>query len=377
MNRKKIFFKGLNELRAIAALLVIFHHIELHIGLNSLSENLGIMYFTGNIGKNAVFLFFVMSGFLITYLLLNEKGIYDTISLKKFFLRRIFRIWPLYYLIVITSIILVPLLASNFEFFSLDKSTYIRIMDESNYNLKGVLGYLLFIPNVALNSGYLLIGSSQSWSVGVEEQFYLIWPFILLFFKKNKIIQIFIGVLIFIPILIYLSKENIIKYPLSVIFKSIPFHFMTFGAIAAYYYFHYKIKIENITASYISFALIIVLILLFLFNSILDPHFQEMVIGLLFSILVLFTINEKNTFFFRNSILSYLGKISYGIYMYHTFVMFLVFPVVNKYIRSKGLFYNIIIYLFVLIITFLLSSVSYKYFEVKFIKLKNLKYKMI
>jgi peptidoglycan/LPS O-acetylase OafA/YrhL len=89
MIEKKIFFNGLNEIRAFAALSVIFHHIELFKNrdhISSLFESNFFSYFIGTVGKNGVHLFFVLSGFLITYLLLKEKEKCNTIFFKKFFL---------------------------------------------------------------------------------------------------------------------------------------------------------------------------------------------------------------------------------------------------------------------------------------------------
>lgn len=187
-----LFFNGLNELRAIAAILVVFHHTELQNGINSFRSNFKFMeYFVGNIGKNGVFLFFVLSGFLITYLLLKEKAQNKTIDLKKFFLRRIYRIWPLYYFIFIIAILLIPFLVANFEIFKEDFYYYNRIVDSHNYGFKGILFYLFFMPNVALYSGYFMAGATQAWSVGVEEQFYLVWPLLVVFFNKISLSQFF------------------------------------------------------------------------------------------------------------------------------------------------------------------------------------------
>ena len=91
----KIYFKNLDGIRFIAALLVLFHHAYYlkrnyspgYAFINSCSENLG------RIGVN---LFFVLSGFLISYLLLVEKDSTGTVSYKNFYIRRILRIWPLY-----------------------------------------------------------------------------------------------------------------------------------------------------------------------------------------------------------------------------------------------------------------------------------------
>ena len=98
---KKIFFPNLNGVRAIAAFMVIVYHVE------DIKELFGLPNFPhhdpmGNdLGGLGVTLFFVLSGFLITYLLLNEKSACGTVSLRDFYIRRVLRIWPLYYLIVV------------------------------------------------------------------------------------------------------------------------------------------------------------------------------------------------------------------------------------------------------------------------------------
>src|SRR3954471_16382358 len=104
---KVIYFPNLNGLRFIAALLVIIHHTEQIkdlFGLNSHWKN----YHIWILGKLGVTLFFVLSGFLITYLLLTEKKEFNTIFIKNFYIRRILRIWPLYYLVTILSFFVLP-----------------------------------------------------------------------------------------------------------------------------------------------------------------------------------------------------------------------------------------------------------------------------
>lgn len=375
-----LFFNGLNELRAIAALMVVFHHIELHNDINSFRSNFQFIgYFVGNVGKNGVFLFFVLSGFLITYLLLKEKEQNKTIDLQKFYLRRIFRIWPLYYLVFAVAILLIPFLVVNFDVFKEDISSYSRIIDSHNYGIKGFLFYLFFMPNVALKSGYFITGVTQAWSVGVEEQFYILWPLLILFFYKNRLIWVFLSVLIVFPILIFLALNNTIPYPFLVIIKSIPFHFMAIGAVGGYFYFYKKQSIERYSKSKYSYASVIILILVLLFHQFFRDKIQEIVISILFLGLILCTINDANPIVFRNKQFSFLGKISYGIYMYHTFVMFIVFPFINKLYQNNqnGFMYNLLIYPLVYSITIFISYLSYQYFESKFIKIKDTKYKTV
>lgn len=375
-----LFFNGLDELRAIAALLVVFHHIEMHNHINSFRTNFKfIEYFVGNVGKNGVFLFFVLSGFLITYLLLKEKEQNHSIDLKKFFLRRIYRIWPLYYFVFAIAVLLIPFLATSFDIFKEDILSYSKIIDTHNYSLKGILFYLFFMPNVALRSGYFITGATQAWSVGVEEQFYIVWPLLILFFHKNKLILVFFTVLIAFPILIYLSINNVVPYPLSVIIKSIPFHFMAIGALGGYFYFFKKQLFERYSKSKYGYALVIILIIVLLFHQFFRDKIQEVIISILFLLLILCNINDTNPIAFRNKQFSFLGKISYGIYMYHTFVMFLMFPIISKFHQNNqnGFLYNLLIYSFIYIITILISYLSYRYFESKFMRIKDTKYKTV
>jgi peptidoglycan/LPS O-acetylase OafA/YrhL len=381
MKIKPLFFlNGLNELRAIAALLVVLHHVELNNTINSFYSKFSFLnYFIGNIGKNGVFLFFVLSGFLISYLLLLEKEKNQTIQLKKFFLRRIYRIWPLYYLVFAIAVILVPLLATNFDIFKEDSLSYNHIIDTHNYGFKGILFYLFFMPNVALWSGYLMVGCSQAWSVGVEEQFYVIWPLLILFLNKKVIIRVFLLLVFVFPIAIFLSKNGFVFYPLSVIIMSIPFHFMAIGSIGGYFFFYKKDFVERFTKSKSLYVLIIILILFFVSVPIFRIEVQEIVISLLFLALILCSINDANPIVFRNKQFAFLGNISYGIYMYHTFVMFLVFPFINKFYtyNQNGFLCNLIIYPLIFIITIFISYLSNQYFESRFMKIKDSKYKTI
>lgn len=376
---EKVFFNGLNELRAFAALSVIFHHIELfkyRDDISSIFSNSYFNYFIEKLGKNGVYLFFVLSGFLITYLLLQEKDNYNKISFKKFYLRRIFRIWPLYYLVIAISFILIPFLVYNFEIFQLTPNYFKRVLDPSNYGSLSITLYMLFVPNFALAAGKAVVGAAQSWSIGVEEQFYLIWPLLLFLFNKRKLLLIFVCMLIGY---ILLNLHPVIY--ITPILRIVPFEFMAIGGIGAYFYYYKKDEIRLVTGKgycYIITLLCVILLLSFKLPLI-SGYFQNICLGILFLGLILITINNDNKLVFRNKYFSFLGKISYGIYMYHAFVMFLVFPFANKYVNpnSNILLYNIIVYIFIISITIVISHLSYKYIESRFIKIKDSKYKTI
>ena len=113
MKEKSVYFPNLNSLRFIAALLVIVHHVEqirMMFGMENSFENKTIEL----IGRMGVVLFFVLSGFLISYLLLAEKEFTGEINIKNFYIRRVLRIWPLYFFIIILALFIMP----EFHFFT-------------------------------------------------------------------------------------------------------------------------------------------------------------------------------------------------------------------------------------------------------------------
>ncbi|WP_410661410.1 acyltransferase family protein [Amycolatopsis sp. lyj-112] len=140
------WFPGLTGVRALAAVAVVFFHYG-----GPIVDRLQ--------GWIAVQLFFVLSGFLITTLALREEGRTGRISLRDFYLRRVFRILPVYFLLLALTTLAVTL-AGSYE--------SSRLADAMPYYL--VFGNEL----VDFNTPY-----PTSWSLGVEEKFYLVWPALL------------------------------------------------------------------------------------------------------------------------------------------------------------------------------------------------------
>ena len=101
MSSGRVYFKGLHGLRFIAASLVIITHIEIFKARHGIENLYNINKVIKNFGVYGVDFFFVLSGFLIFYLLFKEKDKFGFINLKHFYIRRILRIWPLYYFIVV------------------------------------------------------------------------------------------------------------------------------------------------------------------------------------------------------------------------------------------------------------------------------------
>src|SRR5690606_37191855 len=104
-------------------------------------------------------------------------------------------IWPLYYLVLIIAFFILPQLVKTDPVFWGNNYYYDLISDIDTDFGKKLLLFVLFLPNAALTLSYVIAGLSQSWSVGVEEQFYLIWPWIIGKYHKN-ILKVLVAVIV-------------------------------------------------------------------------------------------------------------------------------------------------------------------------------------
>ena len=369
MTNQKTYFNGLNELRAIAALLVVFHHIELFKFQEGTASLLKLDNFVNYLGNNSVNLFFIISGFLITTILLEEKKKKNKINLKRFYARRALRIWPLYFITIILAFFFLPQL-----YLKMSESFFPHLYDRyiifKNYNTKSFLLHFTFLSNLALIwYNKYVPAASQTWSVSIEEQFYIIWPlFIMLFNKKTMIFLLFLFILFYF--LIFYSSDNL----LFLIKWVFPFQYIFWGALGAYLYNVFSKEINRYSSSSTLFLITLLVTFLLLFFKIFSSNIQKNLINLFFLLILFFSINDDNLFSFRSQYFSRMGDISYGIYMLHPLVMYLVFPFANKYLLNNLLVFNIVVYTLIFSLTIALSHLSYKYFESYFLRIKEKKF---
>jgi peptidoglycan/LPS O-acetylase OafA/YrhL len=370
MNR--VYFPNLNGLRFIAAFLVIIHHAE-QVRFFFKQDNYWTVPFVRNIGQLGVILFFVLSGFLITFLLLKEKNEHGTIFVKDFYIRRILRIWPLYYFIVILSFFILP----HFKILSIPGFEGIANADF----LQILLLFILFLPNVAL-AGYAPVSfASQAWSVGVEEQFYLIWPLII---KKSKNTLLLLCIVIFLSVLIGFIVANTageqgLMRNVHRFWEHFNIDCMAIGGIAAWVLFHKKEKILNIVFNKYFQAIVLVFTLFCLGTGYYFPVFLKGLdincecYAVLFAIIILnMASNEASIITLENKFFNYMGKISYGLYMYHVLVIVIVEKVVMPFFNGN----TIVFYVSILFLITAVSSCSYEFIEKRFIK-RKIKYSKI
>ena len=185
-SQKGLYFPGLNGIRALAALSVLLAHISSYKWRFGFTKSPSLTKVLLS-GSDAVILFFVLSGFLITYLLLTEIQKTGTVSIKKFYVRRMLRIWPVYYLILFLGLVGLPLLVQALRYQG-------SFMPSAASPMQIIL-YIIMLPNAAAFFGALLPGISQLWTIGIEEQFYLLWPALSKLFAKRMLVAI-IGVIV-------------------------------------------------------------------------------------------------------------------------------------------------------------------------------------
>ena len=356
--KKTIHLPGLNGLRAIAALGVVFSHITLNLKSFGVDPNIFGTNAEGNpeglmLAAYGVSIFFALSGFLITYLLLHERA-KQTISIKNFYIRRILRIWPLYYLYFL--IVIATLLLFNIGF---PKSS--------------CWFYIFLCANIPYLIDQKILLLAHYWSLGVEEQFYAFWPW-LVKFSKDKLLKISILLLVCLLILKIGFRIIDIKYQVSLPYYTIflvRFQCMLIGAIGAMFYFN-NVKVFISIASHIATQLISwLIILLIILNAyhILSVVDHEIVCVITVFLIVGQSAKRNRIINLDTSVFDFFGKISYGIYVIHPLIIFLI----SKWwiqIDSSFLKNYFIIYSVVTGATVLIAHLSYKYYEKGFLRLK-------
>lgn len=360
MEAKRTYFPGLNALRFFAATLVIFHHLEQYKFWGN-QDSLWGNSFIDAMGHKPVGLFFVLSGYLITYLLLEENRDKHSINIGQFYLKRVFRIWPLYFLIVIIALSIIPLF-SDISFAALPAPDSPTIF----------ISLILILPNLLRISFPTLVGANQLWSVGIEEQFYLFWPLLIKQFQKNIIgfLYSFIGIKIAIHLIILFGltiRDTPWLSNIEILYSLFPVEQMAVGALGAAFLFYKKESILKYmgspTVAIIATGLIIGSSFVHL-DYILTPLLESV----LFVIIIYqITINKKIHKPLENKTLHYLGSISYGIYMWHTIAITISMTVMDL----LGWNSSIIVCLSSLAITLLFSHLSFKYLESPILKLRK------
>ncbi len=367
---------GLDGLRAIAFLLVFFDHTN-------------YLY----IGWAGVQLFFVLSGFLITDILLKMKEQFaGSQYFIKFYGRRILRIFPLYYfylalMTVITAILL---------FYGYRVNYILRFQEHLPYTLAYI--YNFYIASAKFSGDSWLIG--HFWSLSVEEQFYIFWPMLILLTPKQHIKKLFLAAIVLGPIIrlaiTYIYRDQLFPFlspnmPLAV--YVLPFSHIDSFAMGAY------IARFEIPKPRFQLAVLALLVPVLGFSTYYysKGNFGEIsalgfpyplanamkqvwgysLLAYLFAVLI-YTVVREGLFIslLQTKILQYLGKISYGLYVYHFPVIWFVARIVGDAGVQEN-FLNHVIAVLSFVVTLLIASASYRFIERPIIDLKDRFFKLV
>lgn len=367
-SNSKVYFPHLDVVRFYAAfMIVIVHAYECWVGWygeigflsgGSFKELTQGGVYVDRIVRNfgiGVDVFFLISGFLITYLLLQERNTVGKIHVGKFILRRTLRIWPLYFFLIA----LAPLLV------------YWVDAPHPNY-----LANSLFLGNFeTIQTETWTYPFAHFWSICIEEHYYLVWPFIIAFVPIKRLM----------PVLIFLLFASISYRLLVAYYMEHPWYHLylhtisrmdvlVIGGIGALLYFRKPFSLG--LPRYVS-VIVLGLLLTYLsldsgtlWNNIWMAGFKKYIylIPIAF-LLVNFNFNTRFKHLLRpKSFVHYLGKVSYGIYMYHNVLLLIVMKEImwEYQINNMYVFFGIVFALCIII-----PIISYELLEKPFLKISK------
>ena len=286
-------------------------------------------YFTRGSGVG-VDLFFSLSGFLITFLLLKEIEKTATVSVKTFYLKRILRIWPLYFVLGVLGVLVGPVI--------LNKINPASELMTTEQNWINIVFLCTFTINFQINSIFMNTGViSTLWSVCIEEQFYILWAPLIKWLKGNLLV--FLIVITLIGIVFTATLAPVIAYYFTLC------RFLNFGigALAAWVYYKKQTENKVLFPSWMFLPLtqiiVICVCILYLFGmgaNFISSRAEFFINPIASTYVILIAIQPNAVINLENSTMKYLGKISYGLYMFHPFCVQIMARVAAKFLPIMG-----------------------------------------
>lgn len=345
---------SLDGLRAISITFVLISHVF----NNTKSANLAAL---GGVG---VQIFFVISGFLITTLLLKEKITTSGVNLKKFYIRRAFRIFPLVFLYL-------------FVLFFLNHIFQLHITNRS------FITALFFVKNLNfIDAGDWYTG--HFWSLAIEEQFYIIFPFFITYLSIKNYKRLTIGLIIFLTILCFcfynkigLFHSNRVIHMVSMVIVNL-FSVGTIailaGSFLSVWVFEnpgFLTRLINVNSFFLSCILFLVaLVLRIPLFHLYVPYLTDTLFAFLIGIVVIMNLNRNN---FMGRILNLRLVAQIGVLSYSLYVWQEIFTCHQPWSETFKYADSIILNLAAL---FLVAYLSYRFYEKKFLDFKA-KFKIV
>jgi peptidoglycan/LPS O-acetylase OafA/YrhL len=308
--------------------------------------------------------FIVLSGFLITWIILEEYKFRSSFNLSFFWFRRCLRIWPLYFLIIITGFLLVAIAQqSNATVHNMPSFIWLITFTLNFYIINHGEAFLFFIVFL--------------WSISVEEQLYVVWGLFLKYIKPLFVPFCLLLIVASIVFRVHFSGQSLHLY-----FSTINWlpHF-ALGSLIAYLGINGgKLfeKLKNIPHLLIIAVYFLFILNLLFYNYIYASYVMTILQRFIDALFFAFFIFEQN--FCTNRFinpgkskkLSYLGKISYGLFCYHGLVILLFTQAVQQIgWLNNSLFVFFINPVLTFVITIVVAAMSYKYFEKPIMSLRD------
>ncbi len=385
------YWDALDGVRALAVGLVFFHHVGPFPGSdqNSFATCLNRVAQWGWIGVD---LFFVLSGFLITFLLVREKQTSSTVSIKNFYVRRALRIWPLYYAILFLAFIVVPATApqhpsaAGWAEFLLRVGAPFAFFAGNYATMLDFPAVSYFEQSIRLSTPWILGILAPLWSLSIEEQFYLAWPWVV---QRIPSVKTLIGLILIIwaatatirlLILSQLGPDLItpphVWYYMNTIARLDP---LMAGSLLACIVATYSGFVLNSIRKYCAAGLFVVLglpTLIAVFpniSQVSSVHFFTLLLvsllGLSLTALCLSPGPVQKIF--ANPVLTFIGRRSYAFYLlHHVVIMFVSVNVMNHIHLAKSSSWGVKVAIS-FVVTVLLSHLSFIWIESPFLALRK------
>ncbi len=347
----KPYFKSLNGLRAISVIIVVISHLAGKYNIfnywNSHDFFRPLAGFIAD-GQMGVNVFFIISGFLITSLLLNEEEIFKQISLKDFYARRILRIFPAYYFLLLVYFVL-----QSFKIIHIDNRSW--------------LTSLTYTKDFYRGDWY----TAHAWSLSIEEQFYLLWPFVFIASKKFRSLML-VSVIFCVPLIRIIIHFHEIPWIMGGSSLFTRGDAIATGCLLAIN----KERISNVFQNKKWLGLWSFLILFAWTGTylILDAHKIRMglvygwlgvgdgiVANMLISVIMMSMVYGPQNMFqilLNTKVLNWFGKLSYSIYLWQQF-----------FINDTNAWYNT--YPFNIFYIFVAAGFSFYFIEMPFLRMKS------
>jgi len=356
LTEKRPHYPALDGLRGLAILLVVFYH-------NFDFINYSVFGWIG------VDLFFVLSGYLITSILINTLN--SPNYSRNFFSKRVLRIFPLYYLCLIIFLVIFPLLGLYRE--------------EMKFYLDHQWWFWFYLQNWLLSVRFPTAGNflNHFWSLGVEEQFYLVWPFIILWLRKPKKLMIFILSVLFLLLIFrsFLWMCHLPHFNYTTFYAFTRIDGICIGCLIAllhkinYNFLRHKMAVVVTILAILNFG--------FYFLTQYGDYPYLAFVGFttfagMFGLLLHEAVTGDTkiiTIIFTLPLLKFFGTISYGFYVFHWPVYLMTQPgLSNFFLKNLNLSEEVSKFatsLSATIIAIVISTISYYTFEINFLRLKQ------